>query len=74
MQRVVEQTTLPGGVWISTVPLASITSSGDGPPLIFETMVWSPPTTAPTSTWIGTHQEQAEGHRRMVTKTGWTPW
>jgi len=37
----VKETTLPDGTWISTVWLGIDHHFGDGPPLIFETMVFS---------------------------------
>ena len=36
----VEETTLPDGKWVSTVWLGLDHQFGDGPPLIFETMVF----------------------------------
>lgn len=38
--RIVKQTTLPNGLWISTVFLGMDHSFSDGPPLLFETMVF----------------------------------
>ena len=37
----VAETTLPNGRWVSTVWLGLNHNYGDGPPLIFETMVFS---------------------------------
>jgi hypothetical protein len=37
----VAETTLPDGTWVSTVWLGVDYNFGDGPPLIFETMVFS---------------------------------
>lgn len=76
LQRVVEQTTLPGGVWISTVLLGLDHQFGDGPPLIFETMVFESSDYGPDLDMdrYSTREQAEEGHRRMVTKwTGWTP-
>ena len=39
--KIVEQTTLPNGRWVSTVWLGLNHQYGDGPPLIFETLVFS---------------------------------
>lgn len=39
-QKRVAETTLPDGKWVSTVWLGLDHSFGDGPPLIFETMVF----------------------------------
>ena len=39
-ERVIGRTTLPDGKWISTVWLGLNHRTGDGPPLIFESMVF----------------------------------
>ena len=38
--KIVKQTVLPNGKWVSTVWLGLDHSFGEGPPLIFETMVF----------------------------------
>ncbi len=68
----VAATTLPDGKWISTVWMGMDHSFGDGPPLIFETMVF------PSEGDLGdldcerysTEAEAAAGHAAMVAK--WT--
>ena len=75
--KVIDQTTLPGGVWVSTVWLGLDHGFGESArPLIFETMVFP-------STYnllevdcrrYATEDEARAGHAEMVTKwTGWTP-
>ena len=75
--KVIDQTTLPGGVWVSTVWLGLDHNFTDhGPPLIFETMVFpSQDNLLEEDCDRYTTEEQArDGHQRMVTKwTGWTP-
>lgn len=70
-------TEFPGGVWISTVHLGIDHQFGDGPPLIFETMVFGPEEGYAQELDMerySTKEQAAEGHQRMVTKwTGWTP-
>lgn len=41
--RVIEQTTLPNGLFVSTVFLGLDHSFGEGPPVLFETMVFGGP-------------------------------
>jgi len=38
--RIVKQTTIPGGLWLSTVFLGLDYRYGGGPPLLFETMLF----------------------------------
>lgn len=38
--RIVQQTDLPNGLWISTVFLGLDYNFGDGPPILFESMVF----------------------------------
>jgi hypothetical protein len=75
--RMVEQTTLPGGCFVSTVLLGIDHSySQHGPPIIFETMVFGPDGSGQDLDMdrYATKEQAEEGHRRMVTKwTGWTP-
>jgi hypothetical protein len=65
--KVVRQETLPNGYWVSTVWLGLNHNFGEGPPLIFETMV-----TNPAGDWedyqerYSTEQEAMEGHKRTV--------
>lgn len=72
-KKIVEQTELPNGKWVSTVWLGLDHQYGDGPPLIFETMVF----TEKTDKGLGgeedmerysTEAEAIEGHKRMVEK------
>lgn len=69
LQRVAE-TTLPDGKWISTVWLGLDHQWGDGPPLIFETMVF--PDKAHLNELecerYSTEVEAVAGHARMVEK------
>jgi hypothetical protein len=73
--RQVGSTVLPGGVLVSTVLLCLDHSFGSGPPLIFETMVFGPGSSADLDCVRYATKEEAEaGHAAMVTKwTGWTP-
>jgi hypothetical protein len=71
-QKRVAETTLPNGRWVSTVWLGLNHQYGDGPPLIFETMVF------PNQKDMGeldcdrysTEAEALAGHAAMVDK--WT--
>lgn len=76
-QRVVARTDLPGGAWVSTVLLGiDHNFSSEGPPLIFETMVFAGPEGgAELDCRRYATREQAEaGHSELVTRwTGWTP-
>jgi hypothetical protein len=64
---IVKQETLPNGYWVSTVWLGLDHQFGDGPPLIFETMV-----TNPAGEWedfqerYSTEEEALEGHKEAV--------
>ena len=66
----VAATTLSDGTWVSTVWLGADHQYGDGPPLIFETMVfpregnWSEMECERYST----EAQAREGHARMVAK------
>ena len=66
----VAETTLPNGKWVSTVWLGLNHRYADGPPLIFETMVF-----AVEGQWderdckrYSTEQEALTGHEAMVKK------
>lgn len=76
--RIVNQTDLPGGAWVSTVLLGMDHSFGRPSirPIIFETMVFASKDdmTDLDMDRYSTKEEAAAGHDRMVTKwTGWTP-
>lgn len=68
----VAETTLPNGRWVSTIWLGINHQYGDGPPLIFETMVF------PSKDNMGelecdrysTEAEALAGHAKLVEK--WT--
>jgi len=72
----VAETTLPDGTWVSTVWLGLDHQYGDGPPLIFETMVFPfynqreglKRMEDRDMERYSTLQEAEEGHRRMVDK------
>lgn len=75
--KVVEQTTLPSGVWVSTVLLGIDHRFNEiGPPIIFETMVFPAEDDfeeLDMDRYVTKEQAEA-GHRVMVAKwTGWTP-
>lgn len=65
--KVVEQTDLDNGYWVSTVFLGLDHGYGDGPPILFETMV-----TNPEGDWENyqerhcTWQEAEIGHAKAV--------
>ena len=70
--RSIAKTTLDDGTYISTVFLCFDHQFGDGPPLLFETMVFSE-----HGSWAeedmdrySTYEDAVEGHRRMVEKHG----
>jgi hypothetical protein len=69
----VASTLLPDGKWVSTVWLGLDHGYGEGPPLIFETMVF--PSEEIMSELdaerYSTEAEAVAGHARMVAK--WTP-
>ncbi len=70
--RIVKQETLPNGKFVSTVFLGIDHQFGNGPPLIFETMVFDNGRSGRDedmeryTTW----EQAEEGHKRMVEK--WT--
>ena len=63
IDRRVAETTLSDGKWISTVWLGLNHRLDDGPPLIFETMVFPSDMER-----YATESEAIEGHNRMVEK------
>lgn len=72
--RVVAKTTLPNGKFVSTVFLTIDHQFGEGPPLLFETMLFPADGSLIEeemdrySTW----EEATQGHRDMVEKHGGT--
>lgn len=69
--RVVAKTELPDGKTVSTVFLGLNHRFGDGPPLIFETMVFGPDSYIDMDCERYSTEEQAKaGHEAMVAK--WT--
>mgnify|MGYP001584230827 CR=1 FL=1 len=66
----VEETTLPDGTWISTVWLGLNHNYGDGPPLIFETVVFPKKGdfNDRDQDRYSTEAEAIAGHERMVEK------
>jgi hypothetical protein len=67
----VAETTLPNGRWVSTVWLGIDHAFGQGPPLIFETMVFPSkdgPLTDLDCDRYSTEDEALRGHQRMVEK------
>jgi len=65
-ERRIGKTDLPDGKMVSTVWLGMNHRWGDGPPLIFETMVFGPDEL--DCERYSTEAEAADGHRRMVEK------
>ena len=69
--RRVAETTLPSGKWVSTVWMGiDHRFTGDGPPLIFETMVF-PSEDNPSDQDMerySTEEQALEGHERMCRK------
>lgn len=66
----VAQTTLPNGRWVSTVWLGLNHQYGDGPPLIFETMVFPSPDDMGEMDCerYSTEAEAIAGHARLCEK------
>ena len=67
----VAQTSLKDGTWISTVWLGLDHSFGEGPPLIFETMVFPDSANSAAEEDMERYATEAEaraGHKRMVEK------
>jgi hypothetical protein len=74
--RILARTELPGGCWVSTVWLGLDHSFGEGPPLIFESMVFASQEDHTDLDCIryATREEAEAGHSALVTRwTGWTP-
>jgi hypothetical protein len=69
-ERRVDATTLPDGKWVSTVWVGLNHQFGDGPPLIFETMVFPSDHDMHDldSDRYATEEEAIFGHQRMVKK------
>ena len=68
--KVVEQTALPNNRRVSTVWLGLNHQYGDGPPLIFETLVFHDDCNELDCERYTTEEEAQAGHARMVAK--WT--
>ncbi len=69
--RAVEQTTLPNGLWVSTVHLVLDHAHGRGRPLIFETMVFDSADLMAEARDCARYSTEAEaqaGHAAMVEK------
>ena len=65
----VRETTLPDGKWVSTVWLGLNHNWGDGPPLIFETMVFNKGSSSDLDcTRYSTEAQAIKGHEEMVRK------
>lgn len=74
--RILGRTELPGGVQVSTVWLGmDMSFTDEGPPLIFESMVFGPESSTDLDCRrYATRQEAEDGHSELVTRwTGWTP-
>lgn len=63
--RRVAEDHLPGGVWVSTVFLAMDHSWGDGPPVLWETMVFGGPLDGEEERYIS-RESALQGHAEMV--------
>ena len=67
--KYVAQTELDNGYWVSTVYLGINHRFGDGPPLIYETMVFVGDTFRGVDCKRYSTQEESElGHHRLVTQ------
>ena len=66
----IDQTTLPDGKWVSTVWQGLNHRFGEGPPLIFETMVFTSQEEMETidQQRYATENEAILGHQEMVAK------
>ncbi len=71
----VAETTLPDGTWVSTVWLGLDHQYGDGPPLIFETMVFQDKDNLDERDQerYSTEAEALAGHEAMVERWGGKP-
>lgn len=74
-QKRVAETALAGGYWVSTVWLGLNHNYGDGPPLIFETMVFKCGADGKVADWseldsdrYTTEEDALAGHARLVNK------
>ena len=65
--KCVAETTLPNGYWVSTVWLGLDHAFGDGPPLIFETMVFASETNLSDQDMdrYSTEADALAGHQRL---------
>lgn len=68
----IDETHLPGGVWVSTVWLGLNHQYGNGPPLIFETMIFGGPLDQYQRRY-STKEEAVLGHAEAV-KLAWLHW
>ena len=66
LERRVDGTYLPNGYWVSTVLLVYDHSYGDGPPVIFETMVFPTPRRGEICERYSTVDEARRGHAEIV--------
>ncbi len=65
--RFIKQETINKSIWISTVFLGIDHSWGNGPPILFETMVFKDPCMdSVTQERYYTYEEAIEGHNRIV--------
>ena len=74
--KVLAQTDLPGGAWVSTVWLGLDHSFGRGAPMLFESMVFASreDSTDLDCVRYSTREDALLGHDVLVTRwTGWTP-
>ena len=75
--RHVAETTLPDGTWVSTVWLGLDQQYSNGPPLIFETMVFGNDDAAEDlqcDLWCerySTEEQAKEGHERLCRERPW---
>jgi len=73
--KVVKQERLWYGAWLSTVWLGLDHRYGEGPPLIFESMLFAPGTAHELDMdRYATEAEAAAGHERMRKQWLWRPW
>lgn len=68
--RRITQTTLPNGMWVSTVFLGFDHSFGEGPPILFETMVFKSPQDLDEQDMdrYASYTEAEAGHVAMVAR------
>ena len=75
-ERIIEQTTLPNGAWVSTVHLGIDHGWGEGPPIIFESMVFARAEDVSDDLdqqRYATLEEARSGHALLVTKWSHVP-